>query len=101
MRRKRKPKAEAAEVSRRILALATSRAGKNLRQAEEQAELARKVMLRFNVRFGWDLRRFYCHGCKKLIVPGVNARVRIGSGKDKTLRLTCLRCGYVNRRVLG
>jgi ribonuclease P protein subunit RPR2 len=46
------------------------------------------------------LKRFVCHGCKKLVVPGVNARVRVGRGKPPVLRITCLGCGRVNRKIL-
>ena len=101
VRRKRKPKAEAGEVAQRLLELSVSEAAKNPELAKRQADLARRVMLRFNVRFGWDLRRFYCHGCKKLMVPGMNARVRIAGGRPKVVRVTCLVCGHVNRKVLG
>ncbi len=100
VKRRRKPKAEAGEVAERLLALSLSEAGKNPELAKQQAALARKVMLRFNVRFGWELRRFYCHGCKKLMVPGVSARVRLAGGRPKMVRLTCLECGHVNRKVL-
>ena len=55
-------------------------------------------MLKYNIRFGWDLKRFYCHGCKQLIVPGVNARVRVAGGMVLT---TCASCGRVNRKSLG
>jgi len=69
--------------------------------AKEQAALARKVKLRFNVRLNPSLKRFTCHGCKGLLVPGVNARVRLGHGKTSILRVTCLDCGRVNRRILS
>jgi ribonuclease P protein subunit RPR2 len=69
--------------------------------AKEQAALARKVKLRFNVRLDPSLSRFTCHGCKGLLVPGVNARVRLGHGRPPILRVTCLDCGRVNRRILG
>ncbi len=69
--------------------------------AKEQAKLARKVKLRFNVRLDSSLRRFTCHGCKGLLVPGVNARVRLGHGKNTILRVTCADCGRVNRFVVG
>jgi RNase P subunit RPR2 len=55
-------------------------------------------MLKYNVRFGYDLRRFYCHGCKGLIVPGVNARVRVAGGM---LLTTCAGCGRVNKKSLS
>ena len=68
--------------------------------AKEQAALARKVKLRFNVRLDPSLKRFTCRGCKGLLVPGVNARVRLGHGKDTILRVTCTDCGHVNRKVI-
>ncbi len=101
MRRGRKPKAEAAEVAKKMLETAVSTAGRDLSLAKEQAELARKIMLKFNVRFDWSLKRFYCHGCKRLIVPGVNARVRITGRGQGALRITCLECGHVNRKIIG
>jgi len=100
VRRKRRPKAEAGEVAEQLLEKAVSTAGRDLRLAREQAELARRVMLKFNVRLDWSRKRFYCHGCKRLIVPGVNARVRLAGGGQKVLRLTCLECGHVNRKVI-
>lgn len=72
----------------------------DLALAKEQAALARRVKLRFNVRLGPSLRRFTCRGCKSLMVPGVNARVRLGHGKVTVLRVTCTECGHVNRRIL-
>ena len=69
--------------------------------AREQAALARKVKLRYNVRLDPSLTRFTCRGCKGLLVPGVNARVRLGHGKVTILRVTCADCGHVNRKVIG
>lgn len=69
--------------------------------AREQAALARRVKLKFNVRLDPSLTRFTCRGCKGLLVPGVNARVRLGHGKRKVLRVTCADCGHVNRKILG
>ena len=68
--------------------------------AKEQAALARKVKLRFNVRLDPSLTRFTCRGCKGLLVPGVNARVRLGHGKQTVLRVTCTDCGHVNRKTV-
>ncbi|MCL4552713.1 MAG: RNase P subunit [Candidatus Marsarchaeota archaeon] len=69
--------------------------------ARAQAALARKVKLRFNVRLEPHLRSFTCRGCKGLLVPGVNARVRLGHGKPTMIRVTCLDCGHLNRKVVG
>ena len=50
--------------------MAVATAPTDIDLAKAQASLARKVMLKFNVRYDWRLRRFFCHGCKGLIVPG-------------------------------
>jgi len=68
--------------------------------AREQAALARKVKLRFNVRLDPSLTRFTCRGCKGLLVPGVNVGVRLGHGKATVLRVTCADCGHVNRKII-
>lgn len=73
----------------------------DLKLAKEQAALARRVRLRFNVRLDPSLKRFTCRGCKSLLVPGVNARVRLGHGKPTILRVTCAECGRVNRKILS
>lgn len=91
-------KREAAEVAKVLIELAIATAPTDLALAREQASLARRIMLKFNIRYGWNLKRFYCHGCKGLILPGLNARVR--TGPDKTLLTTCSECGYVNRKIL-
>lgn len=100
MRSRKAAKAEAESVVRALVRTAVKTAPKDLELAREQAALARKVMLRFNVRLDQSLKGFYCRGCKSLMVPGVNARVRLGHGKNGVLRVTCLDCGRVNRKIL-
>jgi len=95
--RKKEAKQHATVAAKALIQLAASTANEDLDLAKKQAALARRLMLRYNVRFGWDLRRFYCHGCKQLIVPGVNARVRLSRG---TVLTTCANCGRVNRKSL-
>ena len=95
--RKREAKKEAVAIAKTLLEMAVTAANTDLPLAREQAALARRIMLKFNIRYDWSLRRFYCHGCKGLIVPGVNARVRIGPGK--TIITTCSECGYVNKKI--
>ncbi len=84
-------------AARALLELSVSTAQDDLELAKEQAALARRLMLRYNVRFGWELKRFFCHGCKQLMVPGVNATVRVAGGMVLT---TCADCGRVNRKRL-
>jgi RNase P subunit RPR2 len=85
-------------AAKKLIELSTSTAREDLGLAKEQAALARKLLLKYNVRFGWELKRFYCHGCKELLVPGVNARVRVAGGYVLT---TCAGCGRINKKSLG
>jgi ribonuclease P protein subunit RPR2 len=100
MRARRGVKEEAADLVRFLTESAVSLSHTNPDLAREQAALARKVKLKFNVRLDPSLRGFACRGCKGLLVPGVNARVRLGHGKETILRVTCTDCGHVNRKVL-
>jgi RNase P subunit RPR2 len=95
---RREAKKEASKVARRLIEMAVISAGSDMELAREQASLARRMMLKFNIRYDWTLKRFFCHGCKGLIVPGINARVRIGPGKR--LLVTCGDCGRVNTKGL-
>ena len=94
-------KRDAAEAAQALLELAVGKSASDLELARAQGDLARRVMLKFNVRLDYSMKRFLCHGCKKLLVPGANARVRLGrAGKTRVLRVTCLECGHVNRKLL-
>ena len=101
MKPRRPPKEDAATVVRLLTESAVSLSHTDPVIAREQAALARKVKLRFNVRLDPSLTRFTCRGCKGLLVPGVNARVRLGHGKVTIIRVTCADCGHVNRKVVG
>jgi len=94
------PKDDAAYIVKFLTESAVNLSHTNPAIAREQAALARKVKLRFNVRLDPSITRFTCRGCKGLLVPGVNARVRLGHGKDTIIRVTCADCGHVNRRVV-
>lgn len=100
MRTRRVAKAEAAKVAEALTKSAVRMSVSDLEIAKRQAALARKVALKYNVRFDYSLKRFTCHGCKRLMVPGANARVRIGSGEPMVVRITCLECGHVNRKII-
>jgi RNase P subunit RPR2 len=101
MKPRRAAKDDAAALVAFLTESAVSLSHTNPELAKEQAALARKVKLRFNVRLDPSLRRFTCHGCKGLLVPGVNARVRLGHGRPTILRVTCLECGHVNRKTVS
>ena len=101
MNRRSTPKEEAAAIVRLLTESAISLSHTNPTISKEQAALARKVKLKFNVRLDPSLTRYTCRGCKGLLVPGVNARVRLGHGKPTIMRVTCTECGHINRKVVG
>jgi RNase P subunit RPR2 len=94
--RRSEAKREAARIAVELLETATNTALQDLELAKKQAALARRLALKFNLRFDWRLKGLFCHGCKGLILPGLNARVRLGP--NKVLLITCLDCGHVNRK---
>ncbi|MDG6926567.1 MAG: RNase P subunit [Nitrososphaerota archaeon] len=97
--KRREAKKEAAKIAESLIESAAATAVRDPELAKSQTALARRISLKFNLRFDWRLKRFFCHGCKSLLYPGVNARVRLGP--NKTLLMTCTECHHVNRKKLG
>ena len=95
------PRRDAAALVRLLTASAVTLSHTDPALAREQAALARKVKLRFNIRLDPSLTRYTCRGCKGLLVPGMNARVRLGHGKVTTIHITCADCGHVNRKIVN
>jgi ribonuclease P protein subunit RPR2 len=69
--------------------------------AARQALQAKKIAMRFRVRLPYEARQLFCKKCKAFIVPGRSARVRVGRAKTRAVRITCLRCGHIYRKILG
>ena len=99
-RGKRRGREDAAALVKLLTESSVALASTDLPLARRQAALARKLRLRFNIRLDSSLKSYTCRGCKGLLVPGVNARVRLGHGKPPALRITCEECGRVNRRII-
>jgi ribonuclease P protein subunit RPR2 len=78
-------------------ALETSKDDLNL--ANRQAEIARKICLKYNIRLPYFERQLFCRKCKSFIVPGVTSRIRLDY-KPKAVKITCLKCGHVYRKIL-
>jgi ribonuclease P protein subunit RPR2 len=68
--------------------------------AQKQAMLAKKISNKFRVRLPYEIRQLYCKKCKRFIVPSIDARVRIGRSNVKAVRITCLKCGHVYRKII-
>ncbi|MEM3793820.1 MAG: hypothetical protein QXS76_02800, partial [Candidatus Bathyarchaeia archaeon] len=48
-----------------------------------------------------ELKWFVCKGCGALLIPPKNCRVRIRSGGNPRIVLTCLDCGSIKRFPMG
>ncbi|MGH9877409.1 MAG: ribonuclease P protein component 4 [Nitrososphaerales archaeon] len=68
--------------------------------AQKQAMLAKKISNKVRVRLPYEIRQLYCKKCKRFIVPSIDARVRIGRSNAKAVRITCLRCGHIYRKII-
>jgi ribonuclease P protein subunit RPR2 len=68
--------------------------------AQKQALLAKKISMKFRVRLPYQIRQLFCKKCKEFIVPGKTARVRVGRANVKAVRITCLKCGHVYRKII-
>jgi ribonuclease P protein subunit RPR2 len=85
--------------------IALDRIARLLQQAEENfrdypelsrrhVELARKIAMKYKVRFTDGQKRLFCKRCNAFLKTGVNSRTRIVKGK---IVVTCLGCKNVKR----
>jgi len=81
-----------------LLDYALETASGDLLLAQRQGALARRLCLKYNVRLGYAYRQLFCRQCKRFIVPGLNARVRLRPS-PRGVRLTCLECGWTYRKL--
>ena len=90
-------------ATQRILILfdnAVSNARKNPKLAEQQAQIARKISMRFKIKMPWQIRQRFCKKCKKFIVPSISSKVRIGRSNVKSVRITCNFCNHTYRKLI-
>jgi ribonuclease P protein subunit RPR2 len=72
----------------------------NEKLAHDQAMLAKKIAMRYRLKLPYHIRQLYCKKCKYFIIPGRNARVRIGRSNTKAVRITCMKCNHTYRKIL-
>lgn len=65
--------------------------------ADRYVEHVRNYSSAVKVPIPRKYKRYICHKCKKLMVPGYSCRVRIQSKRKygSKLIITCLRCGHM------
>jgi ribonuclease P protein subunit RPR2 len=79
---------------------AMSNARSNQELAERQAALAKRLCTKYRIRMPYELRMNYCKKCKKFIVPGFTARIRMGRSSIKSIRITCSFCNHTYRKII-
>ncbi|MGP3668255.1 MAG: ribonuclease P protein component 4 [Candidatus Bathyarchaeota archaeon] len=98
LRRKR----EVVEVAKERIEILMENAFKRMMKhdeglAQRYVDLARRVSMKSRVRIPRKWKIFICRGCKKLMIPGLNCRVRVQRRRNPHVALTCLMCGHVKR----
>lgn len=68
--------------------------------AQTYAKAARRMGTRHRIRMPYEMRMLFCKKCKTFIPPGHGSRVRLGS-RPRAIRITCMRCGHIYRKMLG
>ena len=79
---------------------AISNAKNNPRLAEKQAEIAKKISMKFKIKMPFEVSSSFCKKCKKFIPPGVRSKIRLGS-KPKSIRITCSYCNHTYRKIIS
>jgi len=79
---------------------ALTNARSNPKLAERQAFLAKRLSTKYRVRMPYELRMNFCKKCKKFIVPGFSARIRLGRSTIKSIRITCGFCNHTYRKII-
>ncbi|MGP8329451.1 MAG: ribonuclease P protein component 4 [Methanosarcinaceae archaeon] len=106
MTRKRKQKSLIRDLAvqriERLFELADNEFGQNPKRSDRYVYLARRIGMRYRVRFPSKLKRMICKHCRSYLVPGSSARVRL---RKRYITVTCLRCNkqmrypYKNRKA--
>jgi ribonuclease P protein subunit RPR2 len=94
-------RADVKKIAKERMDILLNRAMQGVQEKSETAQryvgIARKIGMRYKVRIPSRWRLLICKGCHKLILPGINSRVRLQRFRDSHLAITCLECGKVKR----
>lgn len=89
------------KIARERVKILFDLAKKNLSKKPERSrryvELARKIGMRYNVRFSKKMKESFCKKCNVILVPRKNMRVK-ADRKNKLLIISCAACNYSYRK---
>jgi ribonuclease P protein subunit RPR2 len=66
-------------------------------QAQQYVDSARKIAMAAKIKLPRQYRHRVCRHCKKLILPGINCRIRTRHLREPHIVTTCLSCGKQTR----
>jgi ribonuclease P protein subunit RPR2 len=79
---------------------ALSNAKNNPGLAQRQAEIVKKISMKFKIQMPFEISLSFCKNCKKFIAPGIASKIRLGS-KPKSIRITCSYCNHTYRKIIS
>ena len=79
---------------------ALSNAKNNPELSQKQAEIIKKISMKFKIRMPFEISSSFCKKCKKFIAPGITSKIRLGS-KPKSIRITCSYCNHTYRKIIS
>jgi ribonuclease P protein subunit RPR2 len=68
--------------------------------AQRYVEVAGKIAMRTRLHLPMEYRLQVCRHCKRFILPGVGARIRVQPRRSPHVVVTCLYCGGTTRILL-
>jgi len=74
---------------------------KNLELANRYVEICRRISKRCKVHIPKRHKIKICNKCKKLLIPGITARVRMRNNRRTHITITCLYCKNQKRLYIG
>ena len=77
-----------------LLRIASKEFGKSKEDAKKHVLMARKVAMRYKMRFSSSQKKSFCKNCSSYLVPGVNLRVRLHKSR---VIYYCLECKHFMR----
>jgi len=84
-----------------LINTAISNAKTNPELSQRQAQIARRICTRHNIRMPYELRIVFCKKCKSFIAPGINSKIRLGRASVKSIRISCNLCGHTYRKIIS
>ena len=85
-----------------LIEFANQTHSKDPKLANRYVTMARNIAMGTKVAIPASLKRYICHSCKELLVPGRNMRFRIHNKKHygTYISVTCLSCGHISRYIV-